>query len=333
MRNTSLFLLLLLSSFIWSQSEALLNQTRFLQSENPSYFGFNNNNKVGVLYNSTKINDSDFINHQYLFGSISFPDQSFAVGFDLSNYHLERTNYKITNPRLVFIYPLQISQKMYLLPSISVGFWNKSIHQDSFIFEDQINTVTGYINPETNDPLGSQSAQSNYTDFSASFILHSDLFLLGLSLSQINQPNIAFDKENPIKGPINFTLQGGREWDINPFERSFLPAESYLYVFSSLSYKEQQLALNLTQDLQVGQFSIGTLQRLSFINSLDMNGIGLHLGLALDNFDFGMQYYFPIRKQGFRMAPRIFELYLIFEFTPFRRNSRGSVKRLQINNY
>ena len=29
----------------------------------------------------------------------------------------------------------------------------------------------------------------------------------------------------------------------------------------------------------------------------------------------------------------VFELYLIFEFTPFRRNGRGSFKRLQINNY
>lgn len=156
---------------------------------------------------------------------------------------------------------------------------------------------------------------------------------MGLSLSQINQPNIAFDKENPIKGPINFTLQGGREWDINPYERSFLPAESYFYAFTSLSYRDLKLTLNLTQELQVAQFSIGTFQRMSFVNGTNINGLGLNLGLALENFDFGMHYYFPIRKQGFRMAPRIFELYLIFEFTPFRRNGKGSVKRLQINNY
>ena len=43
------------SSF--SQEEYIVNNSKFLQKTNSSYFGFNSLNKVGVLYNSMKIND------------------------------------------------------------------------------------------------------------------------------------------------------------------------------------------------------------------------------------------------------------------------------------
>lgn len=90
----------------------------------------------------------------------------------------------------------------------------------------------------------------------------------------------------------------------------------------------------LIEGVNVGiEFSLGISQRTSYVSKFAFNGMGLNLGLTLENFDVGMQYYFPVNKSQTNFASNIFELYLIFEFTPFRRNSLGSFKRLQVNNY
>ena len=55
--------------------------------------------------------------------------------------------------------------------------------------------------------------------------------------------------------------------------------------------------------------------------------------MALENFDFGINYGFPNRKPGKVYSPSIFELSIIFDFSIYRRNNRGLYKKLQIDNY
>jgi hypothetical protein len=52
-------------------------------------------------------------------------------------------------------------------------------------------------------------------------------------------------------------------------------------------------------------------------------------------FDIGVSYAFAFQDLNttYRYAPRIFDLYLSFDFSPFLRNRRGQYKRLQVNNY
>ena len=63
------------------------------------------------------------------------------------------------------------------------------------------------------------------------------------------------------------------------------------------------------------------------------NALGVGIGLAVENFDFGVQFNAPLRKINQVYAPSVFELYFSFDFSPFRRNNRGVYKRLQIDNY
>ena len=48
-----------------------------MQKTNPSYFGFNSLNKVGVLYNQMKLNEFDKMDNKYVFGAISFDNLRF----------------------------------------------------------------------------------------------------------------------------------------------------------------------------------------------------------------------------------------------------------------
>ncbi len=155
MRLILSILLLCVPIMCWSQAGSVLNQSRFYQIENPSYFGLNGSKKIGVLYSSKKIGETAQVNHQYFFGNITFLDQPFSLGIDLNNHSIQNSNYKIIFPKLSFVYQLQLNNHTYLLPSISFGYWSKTFNEEGLVFEDQINSLTGYINPETKDPLGS----------------------------------------------------------------------------------------------------------------------------------------------------------------------------------
>ncbi|MDA7820869.1 hypothetical protein N9A30_07625 [Flavobacteriaceae bacterium] len=59
----------------------------------------------------------------------------------------------------------------------------------------------------------------------------------------------------------------------------------------------------------------------------------MSVGLSLENFDFGILYNFPIRNVSKVYSPSVFEIYLTFDFSKYKRNSRGLYKRFQTDNY
>ena len=51
----------------------------------------------------------------------------------------------------------------------------------------------------------------------------------GFTIKHLNQPNTSFDKEQIVSLPLALHLQGGLEMDINQYNRSFLPRNSFLF--------------------------------------------------------------------------------------------------------
>lgn len=89
----------------------------------------------------------------------------------------------------------------------------------------------------------------------------------------------------------------------------------------------------VSQDFQLNNFSLGVSQQASLLENFSFNNIGLSMGLSLEHFDLGFQYAIPMRKIGLAHPPKVFEFYVGFDFTRFRRNNRGIYKRLQTDNY
>jgi hypothetical protein len=216
---------------------------------------------------------------------------------------------------------------------VTLGLGSSRVNVENLIFEDQLNMATGFISTESIDPLAPIISQVNYFDLGASFIIHNEYYLVGLSLKHLNKPNISYNKEVPYAKPIAIGLQGGYEFNINPYERTLLPRFSYLYTFLNFTKYGESMYINIAEDFQFGEFSIGFTQQASSVNSFALNNIGLTMGLALENFDFGINYNFPNRKPGTVFSPSIFEISIIFDFSIYRRNNRGLYKKLQIDNY
>jgi type IX secretion system PorP/SprF family membrane protein len=328
-----LFIAFLFGTLLQAQEEYIVNHSKFMQKSNPSYFGFNSLNKVGVLYNSMKLNEYDRMDNKYFFGSLTFQDQGFSLGVDINSFKIQTTGLTSNLANLTYIYKLQFDNDTYFLPAVTIGFGNSTVNPENLIFEDQLNTSTGFINTESIDKLAPQISNVNYFDLGASFILHTDKYLAGLTFKHLNKPNTSYNKEIPYEKPVQISLQGAYEFDLNPYERRFLPRYSYLYAYGSFTKFGDALLIYLSQDFQLGEFSIGLSQQAASLNSFALNNVGVSIGLAIENFDFGLLYNFPFKSPGVVYSPSIFELFITFDFSIYRRNRRGQYNRLQIDNY
>ncbi len=326
-------IILLMTIYLNAQEEYIVNHSKFMHKSNPSYFGFNNLNKVGVLFNQMKLNEFDKMDNKYAYGALAFENLDFSLGADINSFKIQNTGLTINLANLSYVYKLQFDNDLYFLPAVTVGFGSSSVNPENLIFEDQLNTATGFINTESVDPLAPVISNVNYLDLGASFILHSDKFMAGLSLKHLNKPNTSYNKEVPIDKPIQISVQGAYEFDLNPYERRYLPRYSYLFTYGSFTKFGDAVLIYLSQDFQLGEFSIGISEQAASLNNFALNNVGVSIGLAVENFDFGILYNFPFQSPGAVYSPSIFELFVTFDFSVFRRNRRGQYNRLQIDNY
>ena len=328
---TALFLMMFTFSF--AQDEYIVNHSKFMQKTNPSYFGLNSLNKTGVLYNQMKLNEFDKMDNKYVFGALSFDNLDFSLGLDVNSFKIQNTGLTINLANLSYVYKLQFDNDLYFLPAVTLGFGSQSVNPENLIFEDQLNTATGFINTESIDPLAPVISNVNYLDLGASFLLHSDRFMAGLTLKHLNKPNTSYNKEVPFEKPIQISLQGAYEFDLNPYERRYLPRYSYLFAYGSFTKFGDAVLIYLSQDFQLGEFSVGLSQQAASLNTFALNNVGVSVGLAVENFDFGVLYNFPFQSPGAVFSPSIFELFVTFDFSIYRRNRRGQYNRLQTDNY
>jgi len=316
-----------------AQDEIVLSNSRYMQKSNPSYFGYNNLTKVGVVYNSLSYNNFNNIDNRYIFGAISFDAQKFSLGVDFNSLTIANSATNFDRAGLSYVYRIQLGNELFLMPALRIGFGSQTTDPSRLIFGDQLNELTGLVNLESNDELAAIITSTNYFKLGASFLIHNYDFLLGLSLSNLNRPNTSFNKESNSQSPILISLQSAYEFNINPYERRFLPRYSYLMFYLNTSKMMDTYSFYLSQEFQLGEFSFGFIQQGGYISNLNLTSVGLNIGLTYENFDFGVAYNFPFQSIGSYYTPSIFELNVTFDFSIFRRNFRGQYKRIHTDNY
>ena len=206
---TLLIVICYFPKYTYGQDDYIVNQAKFLQKSNPSFYGVNQLNRVGVLYNSIKVNDKLAMDNKYVFGSLAFQDKNFSLGFDINSFKLNDIGMTTSMANLIYVYKIQLSNYTFFLPGISVGMISSRINTDNLVFGDQLSLATGFIATETQDRLAPLISNANDFDLGASFIIHNEFFLAGLSLKHLNKPNISYNKDEPVNKPIRISVQGG----------------------------------------------------------------------------------------------------------------------------
>src|SRR6056300_181458 len=320
----------------FSQEDIIVSHSRFMQKVNPSAFGMNSMNKTGVLYNSLGLVGNTKVESKYFFGALSFDRDNFSLGVDVYSLTMDNVGMTYNKPSLNYVYKIQLDNELYFLPSVSLGFGSNQLDNSKLIFEDQLSLVSGYLQTESQDPLASNIGNANYLDLGASFIIHSSNFLIGGSIKHLNQPIISYNNEDTnVKLPIRYSIQGGYEFHVNPYDRTVLPRYSTILAFFNASKKGDNLDFYLSQEAQLGQFSIGLNQQFRKTQNFGFTNIGMSVALAYENFEFGALYNFPFQNplKTAIYSPSTIEVFLTFDFSPYLRNRRGDYRRISIDNY
>lgn len=324
------FLLLSIQALV--AQEYVLNQSQNLHMLNPSYYGFNNLTKAGVLYNNISYDSDENIDTKIAFGSINFENLNFSLGVDVNSFKVNSYGLEINQINLSYVYKINLNYETYILPAAYIGIATQSLEGSKLIFEDQINLISGFIAAKSDDPLSTIDFTSNYFDIGASVLVYNERFLAGLSLKHLNQPDISYSNES-IKKSLLISLQGAYEFNINYYERNFLPRYSYLMLYFSASSAGKLLKAYASQELQLSNFSFGFHQQLSSFEELSFLNAGVNAGINAGNINFNVSYSFPMSQDQKILPPSMFELSLTFDFNPFIRNNRGDFKRLRTDNF
>ena len=326
-----IFCALIVVNVSFSQ-ENYYNQGRHMQFANPSSYGLNGQSFAGFGYNTFSIKSNEKIDSKIFYGAIGFNDANFSLGVDFNNFQINSYGLTQNTVNVSYIYHLEIGRSLYLLPSLSIGFGSHTLQSEDLIFGDQLDLLTGSIFISSNDPLSLASLNNNFFDFSASMLLYNEHFLVGVAIKHLNQPDLSYTKEFEFKRPISFSLQVAYERDINYYGRGFLPENSYLFLYNSITSVGDLAKIYAGQDLILGGFSIGFHELYTKNKLSSALLLGLNTRINVDEFEFNFSYNIPV-YQDVAFPPSVFELSMIIKFDRFLRNNSGYFKRLKIEGF
>lgn len=317
-----------LSASIFGQDYIYKNQNKVMGSMNPSFYGFGDTSKAGLIYSTEGFNQNSKIDNKFAFANHYFDDNEFSLAFDANLLQINSLGYSTSSANLHYIYKATLSNEWVFNPSISVGFGNSSLDFNSLVFEDQINVLTGTIAGVSNDPINIDN-KVNYFDIGAGAAIHnSENIFLGLNLKHINRPETSFNGNASNKKDMFMSVQAGYEYDLNPYTRGMLPDYSYLFLYNSFSKQGSKTRFDLYQEAILGNVSFGLNQHFNNYEGFSVSQFGTSLSVFVEEIEFGVNYSVEMgNKKLTGAAYNTFEIYITFDFNPFKKNKRGNNSR------
>lgn len=330
MKNKFLYslLILILASSVEAQDYAFKNQNKIMGTVNPSFYGFGDSSKAGIIYSTEGFNESSKIDNKFAYANHFFEKNDFSLAVDASMFQVNNLGYSVSQANLHYIYKAQISYEWTFNPSLSIGYGNSRLDFSSLVFEDQINVLTGSIAGISNDPVNIDN-KINYFDIGAGAVVHNSRNLFfGLNIKHINRPETSFNSKATNKKDYSISVQSGYEYDLNPYGRGFLPESSFLFLYNSFSKQGAKTRFDLYQEAILGNTSFGINEHFNKYDGFSVSQIGTSLSIFVEEIEFGANYSFDIgSKKLAGTSYNTFELYITFDFNPFKKNRRGNNSR------
>ena len=324
-----IFLVVVFCQNAFAQDFTMKNQNKVMGTLNPSFYGFGDSSKAGIIYSTEGYNEGSKIENRFGFANHYFENSEFSLALDVNSTKITQLGFSTTQANVHYIYKAQLSYEWTFNPSISVGYGNSRLDYSSLVFEDQINVLTGYIAGVSRDPVNIDN-KINYMDIGAGAVVHNNRnMFFGLNLKHINSPETSFNSNASNKKDMFMSLQMGYEKDLNPYGQSaFLPENSYLYLFNSFSKQGTKTRFDLYQEAILGNISFGVNEHFNKYDGFSVSQIGTSMSVFIEEIEVGANYSFDIgsKKIG-GTTYNTFELYVTFDFNPFKKNRRGNNSR------
>jgi type IX secretion system PorP/SprF family membrane protein len=331
MRIKCIYILIVLITFqiAFAQDFTIKNQNKVIGTNNPSFYGFGDSSKAGVIYSTEGYNEGSKIETRFGFANHYFTDNDFSLALGVNSIKISQLGFSTTEANLHYIYKAQLSYEWTFNPSISVGYGNSRLDYSSLVFEDQINVLIGYIAGVSRDPVNIDN-KINYMDIGAGAVVHNNRnMFFGFNLKHINSPKTSFNSDSSNKKDMFMSLQMGYEKDLNPYGQSaFLPENSYLYLFNSFSKQGTKTRFDLYQEAILGNISFGINEHFNKYDGFSISQVGTSMSIFIEEIEVGANYSFDIGSKKIGGTTfNTFELYVTFDFNPFKKNRRGNNSR------
>ena len=320
--------MLLISASIFGQDNIYKNQNKIMGTTNPGFYGFGDTSKAGLIYGLEGFNQNTKIDNKFGFANHFFEDSEFSLAIDVNLSQISSLGYSTSEANLHYIYKATLSNDWVFNPSVSVGYGNNTLNFDSLVFQDQINVLTGSIVGVSKDPI-SLINKVNYLDIGAGVSLHnSSNLLLGFNIKHINRPETSFNENVSNKKDFFTSFQIGYEYDLNPYTQSLLPEYSYLFLYNTFSKQGSNTRFDFFQEAILGGVSFGLNQHFNKYEGFSVSQLGTSLSVFVEQIEFGVNYSMEIgNKKLAGSTYSAFEIYIVFDFNPFKKNKRGNNSR------
>lgn len=328
-KNIYIFLIILFCQFTFGQDFTLKNQDKIIESINPSFYGFGNSSKVGVVYGFEGYTEKNKIETRFGFANYFFENNDFSLALDVNSIKISELGFSVSQANLHYIYKAQLSNDWTFNPSLSVGYGNSRLDFSSLVFEDQITVLTGSIVGISRDPVNINN-KTNYLDIGAGGMVHNNRnMFFGFNIKHINQPETSFNSTASNKKEMLLSFQSGFEKDLNAYgESNFLPENSYLYLFNSFTKQGTTTRFDLYQEAILGNVAFGINEHFNQYDGFSISQLGTSLSIFVEEIEIGVNYSFDIgRMKSGGTTYNSFELYITFDFNPFKKNKRGNNSR------
>ncbi len=315
------------TSMLRSQDRILNNLSRMPHSINPSFMGFKDPSKIGVVNEFSSSIANNVSQHQYAYATTFFESYDFQLGVEYMNTKLDNSGYNNSMVKLTYVYRLELENDWILYPGITGGYGGYSYDFSNLVFSDQIDILSGQVNTLTADPINA-AENMGFIDFGASFMFHNDYdAAFGLSVSHINKPKISTElSEMQINLDMLISAQFAYEFNLNRYQQGRLPSYSYLHLFNNFSKQGPNTRLDLYQELILSNLTFGFNEHVSSLNGFGLFNVGLSLGITVEALDIGFNYSIPMgASQG--SAPNAFEVFVNFNLSPYRDRNRRDFSR------
>ncbi len=311
----------------FSQDRMINNLDQAPQYINPSYYGFKDPLKLGLMSEFTSSLYGNVSQHQYAYATTFFEEYDFQLGLDYMSSKVVNGGYSNNKVNLSYVYKLQLENDWLFYPGVTAGYVTNRYDYGELVFSDQIDILTGQVNTMTTDPVLATD-NIGYIDFGVSFMAHNDYNMsFGLAIKHINKPKLTTEiYDSVLNLGMLFSGQFAYEVNLNRYQQSRLPDYSYLYLFNVVTKQAETTRLDLHQNLVLSNLYIGLNEHISSLDGLNLFKLGVAAGIKIQSFDIGFNYSFNMGNST-QAVPSSFELFMAFDLSPFRIRNRKDFSR------
>ena len=149
----------------------------------------------------------------------------------------------------------------------------------------------------------------------------------------LNSPNTSLNDDFDSNLDISISLQAGYEIDLNPYRRSFMPENSFLFLYGSATKQAKKSRLDFYQEAVINKFSIGINQHINNYEEISLTTFGTSASIFFNQLEIGANYSFEVAsKQLTGISYNYFEVFILFDFYDLRLSrSRNNSRFYNLN--